>query len=85
MLQPASKDAGIVRMQTILRFAKDPRTKTGPRQLIADAEARLTALGGETQSAKTNGSGTVAEAKWASPVCFCATAPFTSHSRAVGY
>jgi hypothetical protein len=55
MLQPAaSKDAGIVRMQTILRFAKDPRTKAGLRELIADAEARLTALGGETQSAKAS-------------------------------
>jgi hypothetical protein len=34
----------VVRMRTILRFAKDPRTESGLRELIADAEARLTAL-----------------------------------------
>jgi hypothetical protein len=34
----------IVRMRTILRFAKDPRTEAGLRELIADAEARLAAL-----------------------------------------
>jgi hypothetical protein len=34
----------IVRMRTILRFAKDPRTETGLRELIAEAEARLAAL-----------------------------------------
>jgi len=34
----------VVRMRTILRFAKDPRTETGIRELIADAETRLAAL-----------------------------------------
>jgi hypothetical protein len=34
----------IVRMRTILRFAKDPRIEAGLRELSADAEARLTAL-----------------------------------------
>jgi hypothetical protein len=34
----------IVRMRTILRFAKDTRIEAGPRELITDAEARLTAL-----------------------------------------
>jgi hypothetical protein len=34
----------VVRMRTILRFAKDPRTESGLRELIADAEARLAAL-----------------------------------------
>jgi hypothetical protein len=34
----------IVRMRTILRFAKDPRSETGLRDLIAEAEARLEAL-----------------------------------------
>jgi hypothetical protein len=34
----------ILRMRTILRFAKDPRTEAGLRELIADAEARLAAL-----------------------------------------
>jgi hypothetical protein len=34
----------VVRMRTILRFAKDPRTETGIRELIADAETRLSAL-----------------------------------------
>jgi hypothetical protein len=34
----------IMRMRTILRFAKDPRTEAGLRELIAEAEARLTAL-----------------------------------------
>jgi hypothetical protein len=33
-----------MRMRTILRFAKDPRTEAGLRELIADAEARLTVL-----------------------------------------
>jgi hypothetical protein len=34
----------IVRMRTILRFAKDPRVEAGMRELIADAEARLAEL-----------------------------------------
>jgi hypothetical protein len=34
----------ISRMRTILRFAKDPRTEAGLRELIAEAEARLAAL-----------------------------------------
>jgi hypothetical protein len=34
----------IMRMRTILRFAKDPRIEAGLRELIADAEARLAAL-----------------------------------------
>jgi hypothetical protein len=34
----------IMRMRTILRFAKDPRAEAGMRELIADAEARLTVL-----------------------------------------
>jgi hypothetical protein len=34
----------IVRMRTVLRFAKDPRAEAGLRELIADAEARLAAL-----------------------------------------
>jgi hypothetical protein len=34
----------IVRMRTVLRFAKDPRTEAGVRELIADAEARFAAL-----------------------------------------
>jgi hypothetical protein len=34
----------VVRMRTILRFAKDPRIDAGLRELIAEAEARLDAL-----------------------------------------
>lgn len=34
----------ILRMRTILRFAKDPRTEAGLREFISDAEARLAAL-----------------------------------------
>jgi hypothetical protein len=34
----------IVRMRTVLRFAKDPRAEAGMRELIGDAEARLAAL-----------------------------------------
>jgi hypothetical protein len=34
----------IMRMRTILRFARDPRTEAGLRELISDAEARLAAL-----------------------------------------
>jgi hypothetical protein len=34
----------IMRMRTVLRFAKDPRAEAGMRELIADAEARLVAL-----------------------------------------
>jgi hypothetical protein len=34
----------IVRMRTVLRFAKDPRVEAGMRELIADAETRLAAL-----------------------------------------
>jgi hypothetical protein len=34
----------IMRMRTILCFAKDPRAEAGMRELIADAEARLAAL-----------------------------------------
>ena len=34
----------IMRMRTILRFAKDPRTEAGIGELISDAEARLAAL-----------------------------------------
>ena len=34
----------VVRMRTILRFAKDPRAESGLRELIADAETRLAAL-----------------------------------------
>jgi hypothetical protein len=34
----------IIRMRTILCFAKDPRAETGIRELIGDAEARLAAL-----------------------------------------
>jgi hypothetical protein len=34
----------IVRMRTILRFAKDARTEAGLRELIGEAEARLAAL-----------------------------------------
>jgi hypothetical protein len=36
--------APLSRMRTILRFAKDPRTEAGLRELISDAEARLAAL-----------------------------------------
>jgi hypothetical protein len=34
----------IMRMRTVLCFAKDPRAEAGMRELIADAEARLTVL-----------------------------------------
>jgi hypothetical protein len=34
----------IMRMRTVLRFAKDPRAEAGLRELIADAETRLVAL-----------------------------------------
>lgn len=34
----------VVRMRTILRYAKDPRAEAGLRELIGDAEARLIAL-----------------------------------------
>jgi hypothetical protein len=34
----------IVRMRTVLRFAKDPRAEAGMRELIGDAEVRLAAL-----------------------------------------
>jgi hypothetical protein len=34
----------IMRMRTILCFAKDPRAEAGMRELTADAEARLTVL-----------------------------------------
>jgi hypothetical protein len=43
----------VVRMRTILRFAKDPRTETGIRELIADAEARLDALEARRAAAVT--------------------------------
>jgi hypothetical protein len=33
-----------MRMRTILCFAKDPRAEAGMRELIGDAEARLTVL-----------------------------------------
>jgi hypothetical protein len=41
----------IVRMRTILRFAKDPRAESGLRELIADAETRLAALEAKRPSA----------------------------------
>jgi hypothetical protein len=41
----------IVRMRTILRFAKDARIEAGLRELITDAEARLTALEAKRPSA----------------------------------
>jgi hypothetical protein len=41
----------VVRMRTILRFAKDPRIEAGLRELITDAEARLTALEAKRPSA----------------------------------
>ena len=34
----------IVRMRTVLRFAKDPRAEAGLREIISEAEARLEAL-----------------------------------------
>jgi hypothetical protein len=34
----------VVRMRTILPYAKDPRAEAGLRELIGDAEARLIAL-----------------------------------------
>ena len=34
----------IVRLRTILRFAKDPRVEAGLKEFIADAEARLELL-----------------------------------------
>jgi hypothetical protein len=34
----------IVRMRTVLRFAKDPQAEAGMRELIGDAEVRLAAL-----------------------------------------
>ena len=43
----------VLRMRTILRFAKDPRTETGIRELIADAEARLDALEARRAAAVT--------------------------------
>jgi hypothetical protein len=43
----------VVRMRTILRFAKDPRTETGLRELIADAEARLDVLEARRAAAVT--------------------------------
>jgi hypothetical protein len=38
----------VMRMRTILRFAKDPRVEAGMRELISDAEARLAALEAKT-------------------------------------
>jgi hypothetical protein len=38
-------------MRTILRFAKDARIEAGLRELITDAEARLTALEAKRPSA----------------------------------
>jgi hypothetical protein len=43
----------VLRMRTILRFAKDPRTEAGLRELIADAEARLATLEAKRRSAST--------------------------------
>jgi hypothetical protein len=34
----------VVRLRTMLRFAKDPRTEVGLKEFIADAEERLDAL-----------------------------------------
>jgi hypothetical protein len=34
----------IIRMRAMLCFAKDPRAEAGMRELIDDAEARLTAV-----------------------------------------
>ena len=34
----------IIRLRTILRYAKDPRTEAGLKEFIADAEYRLEAL-----------------------------------------
>jgi hypothetical protein len=34
----------VVRLRTMLRFAKDPRTEAGLKEFIADAEGRLDAL-----------------------------------------
>jgi hypothetical protein len=39
----------VVRMRTILRFTKDARIEAGLRELIADAETRLTALEGKCE------------------------------------
>jgi hypothetical protein len=43
----------IVRMRTILRFAKDPRIETGLRDLIGEAEARLDALEARSKPSTT--------------------------------
>jgi len=43
----------IVRMRTILRFAKDPRTEAGLRELIGEAEARLAALQARSKPSTT--------------------------------
>ena len=34
----------VIRLRTMLRFAKDPRTEAGLKEFIADAEERLDAL-----------------------------------------
>ena len=34
----------VVRLRTMLRFAKDPRTEAGLKEFIADAEERLEVL-----------------------------------------
>jgi hypothetical protein len=41
----------VVRMRAILRFAKDPRTESGLKELIADAEDRLASLEAASPSA----------------------------------
>jgi len=43
----------VVRMRTILRFAKEPRAEAGLRELIAEAEARLDALEARRSAAST--------------------------------
>ena len=44
----------VVRMRTLLRFAKDPRIEHGLRELVAEAEARLDALEARRPAGITN-------------------------------
>jgi hypothetical protein len=52
----------IIRMRAMLCFAKDPRAEAGMRELIDDAEARLTAVEGKAEP-QMNGSQTPAAGK----------------------
>jgi hypothetical protein len=45
----------VVRLRTILRFAREPRAEAGLRELIADVEARLDALGARRSADERRG------------------------------